>query len=240
MPTETRIVSPGPKPNTVRTDAGAVLEIPLGWALLPPGDAGVTRGVKAHGPSWTVKEKKGRRTFSKGVWAPADHIAIVQAKFAALRRTDAYAKKQAAAAKRRDKKQAAYVEDFTAAILAFLNFDDSYSNLANQLAQAVSAHATPVGSGTVARTARIPIQRRAASAVIAWMRHQTTAYDHMKIPRVKGKRREVRRVLAAESNRVLSNYRKGIKVDLEKCPLAKALDAPPTNTPSVVNAPPNG
>ena len=118
MPTESRIVSPGPDPKTVRTDKGAVLQIPPGWELLPPGDAGVTRRVKARGPSWTVKEKKGRRTFSKGVWAPADRIAIVQAEFKALRGTEAYAKKQASAAKRRDKKQAEYVEDFNAAVIS--------------------------------------------------------------------------------------------------------------------------
>lgn len=53
----------------------------------------------------------------------------------------------------------------------------------------MTAHATPVGSGTVARTSRIPIERRAEAAVIAWLRHQTTAYDDMKIPRVKGRRR---------------------------------------------------
>ncbi|MEZ6128720.1 MAG: DUF2293 domain-containing protein [Planctomycetaceae bacterium] len=50
------------------------------------------------------------------------------------------------------------------------------------MATAITAHATPVGSGTVARTQRIPVEQRAESAVIAWMRHQTTAYDHMKIP----------------------------------------------------------
>lgn len=223
MPTESRIVSPGPKPNTVRTDKGDVLEVPKGWKLLPPGDAGVTRRVKARGPSWTVKEKKGRRMFSRGVWAPEDRIATVQAEFEAERGTDAYAKKKASAAKRRDKKQAEYVEDFTGAILQFLDFDESYSKLADRLAKAVSEHATPVGSGTVARTQRIPIEQRAASAVIAWMRHQTTAYDHMKIARVKGKRREVRRMLAGESKKLLSNYRNGLQVDFEKCPLAKAL-----------------
>ena len=223
MPTETRIVSPGPKPFTVRTDSGTVLKVPKGWKLLPPGDAGVTRRVKSRGPSWTVKEKKGRRTFSRGVWAPGDRIATVKSEFEAERSTDAYAKKQASAAKRREKKQAAYVEDFSAAILQFLDFHNSWSDLADRLAQAVSAHATPVGSGTVARTERIPIERRAASAVIAWMRHQTTAYDHMKIPRTKGKRREVRRMLAKESHQLLSKYRKGSKVDLSECPLAKAL-----------------
>lgn len=223
MPTETRIVSPGPKPRTVRTEKGEVLKVPAGWSLLPPGDAGVTRRVKARGPSWTVKEKKGRRTFSKGVWAPEDRITTVQAEFEAERGTEAYARKQASAARRRDVKQAQYVEDFTGAILKFLNFDDSHSELAARLANAVSEHATPVGSGTVARTQRIPIERRAESAVIAWMRHQTTAYDHMKIPRVKGKRREVRRMLAKESQQLLSRYRKGSKVDLSRCPLAKAL-----------------
>ena len=223
MPTETRIVAPGPKPLTVRTDKGDVLKVPEGWELLPPGDAGVTRRVKARGPSWTVKEKKGRRTFSRGVWAPGDRIAKVKAEFEAERCTEAYAKKQASAAKRREKKQAQYVEDFTAAIVQFLDFDDSYSKLAICLAKAVSEHATPVGSGTVARTQRIPIKRRAASAVIAWMRHQTTAYDHMSIPRVKGKRREVRRMLAKESEQLLSRYRTGAKVNLTKCPLAIAL-----------------
>ena len=223
MPTETRIVAPGPKPQTVRADDGTVLKVPADWELLPPGDAGVTRRVKARGPSWTVKEKKGRRTFSRGVWAPADRIASVKAEFEAERSTEAYAKKQASAAKRRDVKQAQYVEDFTGAILQFLEFDDSHSELATRLAKAVSEHATPVGSGTVARTQRIPIERRAESAVIAWMRHQTTAYDHMKIPRVKGKRREVRRMLAKESQQLLSKYRKGSDVDLRKCPLAIAL-----------------
>jgi hypothetical protein len=223
MPTETRIVAPGPKPSTVRIEDGSVLEVPAGWELLPPGDAGVTRRVKARGPSWTVKEKKGRRMFSRGVWAPADRIATVKAEFEAERGTEAYAKKQAAAAKRRNVKQAQYVEDFTGAILQFLNFDDSYLDLATRLANAVSEHATPVGSGTVARTQRIPIERRAESAVIAWMRHQTTAYDHMKIPRVKGKRREVRRMLAEESRKVLGKYRDGSEVDLEDCPLAIAF-----------------
>jgi len=223
MPTESRNVAPGPRARTVRTDSGEVLEVPKGWELLPPGDAGVTRRVKARGPSWTVKEKKGRRMFSKGVWAPADRIAAVKAEVEAERGTEAYAKKQASAATRREKKQAQYVEDFTGAILQFLDFDDSYASLANRLAKAVSEHATPVGSGTVARTQRIPIERRASSAVIAWMRHQTTAYDHMNIARVKGKRREVRRMLAKESHRLLQKYRSGQPVELDKCPLATAV-----------------
>jgi len=223
MPNTSRIVGPGPQPRTVRTEDGNVLNVPQGWELLPPGDAGVTRRVKARGPSWTVKERKGRRNFSKGVWAPAERIETVQAEFAAERSTEAYAKKQASAAKRRDRVQTEYVAEFAEAIVTFLSFHESHAEFANRLAKAVSEHATPIGSGTVARTKRIPVQRRAAAAVIAWMRHQTTAYDHMQIPRIKGKRREVRRMLAQESHALLQKYRDGTAIKTQSCPLAVAI-----------------
>jgi hypothetical protein len=87
---------------------------------------------------------------------------------------------------------------------------------------AVTEHATPVGSGTVARTERIPVSQRAEAAVIAWMRHQTTAYDSMKIQRVKGKRREVRRMLAQHSKELLRRYRQG-ESSFDDCPLLLAL-----------------
>lgn len=161
--------------------------------------------------------------FSRGVLAPTATIAAARAKLEQERSTDAYAKRQAASAVRREKEQGAYVEDFRGAVLQFLRFDQGHSAIADRLADAVTEHATPVGSGTVARTKRIPIEQRAESAVIAWMRHQTTAYDHMKIERVKGKRREVRRMLAEESRRLLTKYRKGEAVNLGTCPLARAL-----------------
>src|SRR5208337_3336921 len=92
--------------------------------------------------------------------------------------------------------------------------------------KAVTDHATPVGRGTVARTKRIPVEQRAEAAVIAWMRHQTTGYDGMVIPRVKGKRREVRRMLARRSHELLEGYRRGAPVP-EGCPLTKALASCP-------------
>ena len=226
MPTEKRQVTVGPSKRTVRSAAGKVLHVPKSWTLLPPGDAGLTRRVKARGPHWVVKEKKGRRTYSKGVWAHGKTIAEEKRKLDAERSTDAYAKKQASAAKRRAKKQTEYVNEFRESIVSFLNFDDRYETLAADLADAISAHATPIGSGTVARTTRIPIQRRAESAVIAWMRHQTTAYDSMVIPRKKGTRREVRRMLAGVSRELLNIYRKGDHVAPKKCLLRKALKSP--------------
>jgi hypothetical protein len=221
MPTETRIVKPGPNKRTVRTDKGKPLKVPAHWKLLKPGDAGATRRVKAAGPSWTVKAKRGRRVISLGVLADAKTIDRVVEELTAERSTDAYAKKQASAKRSRDKKQQKYVEEFTTAVFDFLDFHTSHKALANRMATAIAEHATPVGSGTVARTSRIPVERRAESAVIAWMRHQTTAYDDMTIPRVKGKRREVRRMLAQQSRKLLDGYRNGDKV--KNCLLKAAL-----------------
>ncbi len=223
MPTETRIVAPGPYERAVRTTDGQVIQAPADWELLLPGDATLTRRVKAGGPSWIVQEKKGRRTFSRGVWAPADRIAVVRVELEAQRSTEAYAKRRKADVNRRERKQGHYVEDFAAAVLAFLEFAPCHAEIATRLADAVTKHATPVGSGTVARTQRIPIERRAESAVIAWLRHQTTAYDELRIPRVKGRRREVRRMLAEESRRLLEDYRAGVPVIPEQCPLQNAL-----------------
>jgi hypothetical protein len=222
MPTETRIVAPAEHDRAVRTMDGETMQIPENWELLPPGDAGLTRRVKAGGPSWTVQEKKGRRTFSRGVWAPAERIAAIRSDLEAERSTESYAKRRKADANRREQKQAVYVEDFHGAVVTFLGFASCHTDLAERLADAVTAHATPVGSGTVARTQRIPIEQRAESAVIAWLRHATTAYDELKIARVKGKRREVRRELAQQSRRLLEKYRAGHAVD-QTCPLHLAL-----------------
>jgi hypothetical protein len=48
--------TPGPTPNTVKTPDGRILTVPDGWSLLPPGDAGLTRRVKAAGDHWVVQE----------------------------------------------------------------------------------------------------------------------------------------------------------------------------------------
>jgi hypothetical protein len=215
-------VTPGPSARTVRTAAGAVKTVPADWVLLPPGDAGLTRRVKAAGDHYVVQEKVGRRMFSRGVWAPASTVDRIQKELDAERSTEAYAKKQESAAKRREKVQEEYVEDFEGAVAEFLRFHEGHAAVARRLARLVAAHATPVGSGTVARTKRIPIERRAEAAVIAWMRHQTTAYDSMKIARVKGQRREVRRMLAARSRSVLEAYRQGHAIP-DSCPLKLVL-----------------
>ena len=217
--------APGPIPNTVRAVDGKVLAVPAGWILLPPGDAALTRRVKAAGAHWVVAEKKGRKVFSRGIWTAADAVQRIRAELEAERATEGFAKKKEADARRREKVQAEYVEDFLGAVVAFLAFHPNHAELAGRLAQAVTDHATPVGSGTVARTKRIPVEERAEAAVIAWMRHQTTGYDNMIIPREKGKRREVRRMLARRSQELLHQYRRS-EVSRDGCPLRKALEKP--------------
>jgi hypothetical protein len=180
--------------------------------------------VKEAGDHWVVQEKKGRKLFSRGVWAPAATIDRIRAKLEAERSSLGYARHREADARRRAKAQAEYVEDFFGAVVKFLAFHDNYRDLALCLARAVTDHATPVGSGTVARTKRIPVEQRAEAAVIAWLRHQTTGYEGMVIPRVKGKRREVRRMLAQRSQELLERYRRG-EVVPEGCPLRQALSS---------------
>lgn len=218
--------TPGPTPNTVRAADGTVLTVPDGWVLVPPGDAALTRRVKAAGEHFVVQEKRGRKVFSRGVWTSAAAVERIRAELAAERSTESFARKTEADARRRERAQVEYVEDFRGAVLTFLAFHPAHAGLADRLARAVTDHATPVGSGTVARTKRIPVERRAEAAVIAWMRHQTTGYDGMAIPRVKGKRREVRRMLAGRSKELLARYRRGEPVG-DECPLSRAMASRP-------------
>lgn len=215
------IVHQGPKGEIVGSD-GKILAIPGGWSFLAAGDTGVTRKVTAQGEYWRVEYRKGRRTFSTGIWAPTNTILQAQQEVQQVRATDQYRKKQNYAAERREKLQAAYETEFCKTVEDFLAFHTVHKNLEKKLAKAVTAHAVPVGSGTVARTQMIPVEERAAHAVIAWMRHQTTAYDNLKIARVKGERRAVRRMLAQQSVELLANYREGLKIPND-CPLQKAL-----------------
>lgn len=204
-------------------ESGEVLTPPEGWALLAPGDAALTRRVKAEGAHWVVEDRSGRRVRSRGVWASAESIARHRATLERERATPAYAKRLEAGRAKRAEQHLDYVEDFRGAVLEFLAFAPRYASLAAALASAVTELTTPVGSGTVGRTKRIPIEERARAAVIAWLRHQTTAYDSMEIERVKGRRREVRRRLAKRSRQLLARFREGHEVEVESCPLHKAL-----------------
>jgi hypothetical protein len=223
MPAAPLIVAPGLNDHTVRMPGVGRQTIPKGWVLVPPGDPALTRRIKAGGDCWVVQEKRGRRTFSRGIWVAKERVEQIQEQLEQERQQPAYAKKQAAAAAKRARDQSKYVTEFADAVREFLDFPLQHHDLAEQLVRLVTAHATPVGSGTVARTERIPIARRAESAVVAWLRHQTTAYDNMHIARVRGRRRETRRMLAERSRELLDEYRAGRADEIVDCPLRQAL-----------------
>ena len=222
MPDQNREVAPGPDGTWFRTKT-QLLRLPVGWELLPPGDPALTRRVKEAGPSWVCSEKRGNKVFSRGVCAPKDRIERIRAELSIERSDPAYGKKLEAGRKRRQVQQVEYAGEFRDEVSRFLAFAPSHRELGERLADAIAAHATPVGSGTVARTQRIPIEERAAAATIAWLRHQTTGYDSMTIARVKGRRREVRRELAQRSRELLERYRRGEPVDEAQCLLRAGL-----------------
>lgn len=222
MPHKNRIVKPGRKDRTVMTESGECLTPPTGWVLLAPGDAALTKNVKAKGPTWLVRVKVGRRLMSRGIWADSKHIESAREELELKRATPQYQRKRAQDLVRKEKKHREYVEQFYREVINFLNFHPRYEEVAGELARSVTDLATPVGSGTVARTEQISLADRVRSAVVAWMRHQTTGYDRMTITRVKGRRREVRRQLAGSSLALLQQYQVGDDI-AENCPLQKAL-----------------
>lgn len=202
---------------------GHFVDMPEGWEFVPSGDPGLTRRLKASAPDyWVVKRKFGRKEFGVGLCVPAGLTQPILAQLQAERETPEYQHQLEKSKHRREKQQEQYQEDFAAAVLQFLAFHPHWQELAEQFAKVVTEFTTPVGSGTVARTGRIPIAERARAAVIAWMRHNTTNYDHRYIPRIAGKRREVRRDLAQDSLAMLQNYRRG-DAAAPDCPLQKTL-----------------
>ena len=226
-----REVRPGPTSHHVLNEHGVVEAVPAGWDLLRPGDAALSRRIKLDGPSLTVIQVKGRKRFSRGIWAPADRIAALREELRQERENPAYQKRLDAGRQRRVVKEEDYAVDFQDAVFRFLAFHPRHERYARTLSNLIAEHATPVGSGTVARTQRIPIEARAEAATIAWLRHQTTGYDQMNIPRERGRRREIRRMLAQRSVQLLRRYRTGEPFDPAQCPLQKAV-APwlPTQT----------
>ena len=213
----------------VVVENGTRVEIPLDWENLPPGDAAITKTLKKIGPTWTAQRKKGRKIFSDGVWALITNISQAKQLVADKRGTDQYARKRVVDLKRRELKHNEYVSEFYEAVVDYLSFDCCYEQISNKLAKLITDHATPVGSGTVARTEMIPIQQRASAALTAWMRHKVTNYDNMAIKRVRGERREVRKSLAVETRSILAAYQKGDSIVLENCPLYIAINSSDSN-----------
>ena len=136
---------PSATPNTLRAADGKIVTVPDSWILVPPGDAALSRRIKAAGDHFAVTEKRWRKVFSIGIWTAATTVERIRADLDAKRSTEGFAKKKEADARRREKAQVEYVEDFLGAVVAFLAFHPAHADLADRLARAVTDHATPIG-----------------------------------------------------------------------------------------------
>jgi hypothetical protein len=157
------------------------LELPADWELLPAGDTFVTKRVKAAGVYWTAWLPRSRSRAHRrklGVFAPT--AVISQARVDAEVTEERRARQRVSNARHRDKVEGAYRSEFTAAVLAWLDFAPEHTELAVEIAEAAATRAVEVGSGRVGRTKQFPLEERAALAARATIRHRFTDYeDHL-------------------------------------------------------------
>lgn len=154
------------------------LELPTDWEFLPSGDAFVTRQVKAGGLYWTAWQPRGKNRPHRrkiGLYAPTS--TIEEAKAAADVTAQRRAKQRVTNARHRVRVEVAYRDEFTAAVVAWLDFTPEHAALAEEIATAAAERAVEVGSGRVGRTRTLPLEERAALAARASIRHRLTDYD---------------------------------------------------------------
>jgi hypothetical protein len=151
---------------------------PEGWAFLPSGEAFVTRTVKAAGVfwlAWAPRSRSRRHRRLLGLWAPQTTITAAQQ--AAADTEAARAVRREAGARSRERREARYQEELTAAIVTYLAFAPEHQALAETIAKGAAERAAVVGSGRVGRTRTLALEERAALAARAQLRHAHTDYE---------------------------------------------------------------
>src|SRR3954467_7290966 len=103
-----REVSPGREARTFLNEYGVVERVPEGWVLVRPGDAAMTRRLKEGGPTLAVIERRGRKRFSRGIWAEGERVEAVRHALEAERAEPAYEKRLAAGRERRKREEETY------------------------------------------------------------------------------------------------------------------------------------
>ncbi|MDC1106865.1 DUF2293 domain-containing protein [Prolixibacteraceae bacterium] len=203
---------------------GKEVIIPRKWSFFPAGDAGVTRAITKQKNYIRVKELRGRRAISKGIWAPEELIQEAKQRMTKVRSSDIYRKQKLQREMRRDQIQEAFIESLEHAIRDRLSFHNCYKELEESLAKAIVDHSSPIGSGTVSRSSRLSIETKAEKAINGWVRHHLTPYEQLKIARTKGARRLARKMMIDKGNEVLVVYRKGQECP-NPCPIHKSLNS---------------
>ena len=158
-------------------ERGAVAT-PEGWGFLPTGQAFVTRTVKTAGVFWLAWQPRSRsRQHRRLLGIVAPEAAIRAAEQAAADTEAARALRREAGARSRERQEARYQQELTAAIVDYLAFTPEHQRLAERIALAAAERAAVVGSGRVGRTRLLSLQERAALTARAQIRHAYTDYE---------------------------------------------------------------
>src|SRR5690349_5891975 len=115
---------------------------PETWAFLPTGEAFVTRTVKSAGVfwlAWSPRSASRRHRRLLGLWAP--ETTIVAARQAAADTAAQRAVRREAGARSRERQEARYQDELTAAIVAFLAFAPEHEELAATIAKQAAQRA---------------------------------------------------------------------------------------------------
>ncbi len=184
------------------------LELPAGWALLPSGDAFVTRRVKAAGVywlAWLPRSRSRRHRRLIGLLAP--EATIDEAERAALENEALRARRRESGARSRQRLEGRYQDELRAAVVTYLAFASEHAALAESIAVKAAQRAAVVGSGRVGRTRVIPLEERAALAARAQIRHSHTDYhQHLDEIAVVGADDDLYRAVKAAAHEAVDNF----------------------------------
>jgi hypothetical protein len=138
------------------------LAVPDGWALLPTGQAYVTRTVKTAGVFWLAWAPRSRsRQHRRLLGLLAPEATISSAQQAAADTEAARVRRRESGARSRQRQEVRYQDDLTRAVIDFLAFAPEHEQLAESIAHAAAGRAAVVGSGRVGRTRVLPLEERA-------------------------------------------------------------------------------
>ena len=150
------------------------LSLPDGWVFVPSGDAFVTREVK-KGPHWVLLKRRKGYTATLGVFCPETSLAAAERR--RVETAASRARQRVVGRASRERAEERYRAELENAIINFLAFKPKHEALAREIARGTVAQATPVGSGRVGRTRKLPLSQRAELAARAYIRHRHTDYD---------------------------------------------------------------
>lgn len=183
------------------------VEVPTGWALLPSGDAFVTRTVKATGVYWLAWQPRSRsRRHRRLIGLLAPEPTITAAEQAAAATAAARARRREQGARTRERQEVRYRSQLERAVVAYLAFAPEHEELAHGIAAAAATRAAEVGSGRVGRTRLRPLEERAELAVRAEIRHSHTAYHRWLDDEAGGVDDEMYRQIKREAHRAVDVF----------------------------------